>query len=138
MTQLLVLFKLVVGGFALSFVLRNRDDGSIHYYISPGPLLPRFRVDTRHTGTFSRIFRKPENAIFTAAIPLLRALTPRRMAFTGPIVRCSPNGTIFNNYELSSVAYGRRVDKSEFFAANFGTDATFNSKYYEDYVKRPL
>ncbi|KAM3429127.1 hypothetical protein MY4824_008437 [Beauveria thailandica] len=52
----------------------------------------------------------------------------------GPIVRYSPNGIIFSDYELLSVAYGRRADKSDFFAANFDTDATFNRKYYEDHV----
>ncbi|KAM3447082.1 hypothetical protein MY3296_009077 [Beauveria thailandica] len=55
-------------------------------------------------------------------------------AITGPIVRYSPNGIIFSDYELLSVAYGRRADKSDFFAANFDTDATFNRKYYEDHV----
>ncbi|KAM3556481.1 hypothetical protein ARSEF4850_005516 [Beauveria asiatica] len=52
----------------------------------------------------------------------------------GPVVRYSPNGIIFSDYELLSVAYGRRADKSDFFAANFDTDATFNRKYYEDHV----
>ncbi|KAK8142207.1 hypothetical protein G3M48_009152 [Beauveria asiatica] len=47
----------------------------------------------------------------------------------GPIVRYSPNGIIFSDYELLSVAYGRRADKSDFFAANFDTDATFNRKW---------
>ncbi len=55
-------------------------------------------------------------------------------AAAGPIVRYSPNGLIFNDHELLAVAYGRRADKSDFFAANFDTDATFNRKKYEDHV----
>lgn len=52
----------------------------------------------------------------------------------GPIVRYGPNSIIFNDYELLAVAYGRRADKSDFFAANFDTAATFNRKKYEDHV----
>ncbi|EGX93792.1 Cytochrome P450 [Cordyceps militaris CM01] len=52
----------------------------------------------------------------------------------GPIVRYSPNGLIFNDHELLAVAYGRRADKSDFFAANFDSDATFNLQKYEDHV----
>ncbi|OAA72581.1 Cytochrome P450 [Cordyceps fumosorosea ARSEF 2679] len=54
----------------------------------------------------------------------------------GPIVRYSPNGLIFNDHELLAVVYGRRADKSDFFAANFDREATFNCKNYQDHVAR--
>ncbi|OQD60731.1 hypothetical protein PENPOL_c021G03699 [Penicillium polonicum] len=52
----------------------------------------------------------------------------------GPIVRYSPNGLIFNDAELLSIAYGRRADKSDFFAPNFDTHSTFTRKFYEEHV----
>lgn len=57
------------------------------------------------------------------------------LSFTlGPIVRYSPNGIIFSDPNMLAVAYGRRADKSDFFAPNFDTHSTFTRKYYEEHV----
>ncbi|GAO17428.1 uncharacterized protein UV8b_16027 [Ustilaginoidea virens] len=52
----------------------------------------------------------------------------------GPVVRYSPNGLIFENPQFLHVAYGRRADKSDFFAPNFDTHSTFTRKYHEEHV----
>lgn len=49
-------------------------------------------------------------------------------------MRYSPNGIIFNDPEMLAIAYGRRADKSDFFAPNFDTHSTFTRKYYEEHV----